>query len=716
MGSQTKQQQWRQPLDFYLNTKVMAAALDDDCPGDSSVSCRRYGSAWSAAAAAPHRALGHLLDHMRLDDHPSSTSSRDSEILLQDFLLTYMLFMSTKDLCQALLRNYSSKRGVVCEETSGALLRKRKVLHIVSRWASLYKDFLRRDNDFITLFMKSLHRCVLDDLCNYPSLETELRTLQSFLSIQHCISGMTVEVRAPFTLEPEMPGEKEVSNDMDLPLRYFITKRKGCIARYQPINPRKNRMPLLVVERGQLRMASTLSTVAQVADVGLCQLTLARDDHQARLVTAIEEVLQMAQVVFPGGAVDHHVVNIAPPQHLVLLKWGHLWSVLVMWFLFISVLFITVDITVGSSFCHLASVGLDVVRLHFCWSLAPKTAATKLLYCIYVCEDSYVSVKAKSSARAEALLSVLADRLDIPQEDIVIAAVSRSGEKLLLQPQDRVFPNCVFSVERLQVYRRDLTTVLTLLSDSALQQQRTAHLLSLNAWDVAVTLTNFDWSLFECVQEPELICFTCSRDTCVGHTGALERMLQRCSEVQLWVMTELLLCSALCKRVQLLKKFIKVAAHCKAQRNMSSFFAIIMGLNTAAVSRLSQTWEKVSWKFRKVFSELESLTDPSFNHKTYRTTFSQMKSPKIPFLPLLLKDITFVREGNKTFLDNLLNFDKLHMMAESARLIKHCKLDPMGDGGRQKDDPDTSCCIRHLHIISSQETLFDLSHRLEPRT
>lgn len=41
---------------------------------------------------------------------------------------------------------------------------------------------------------------------------------------------------------------------------------------------------------------------------------------------------------------------------------------------------------------------------------------------------------------------------------------------------------------------------------------------------------------------------------------ALELLLQRCNEVQLWVMTEVLLCSSLCKRVQLIKKFIKIAA------------------------------------------------------------------------------------------------------------------------------------------------------------
>jgi Rap guanine nucleotide exchange factor 5 len=40
----------------------------------------------------------------------------------------------------------------------------------------------------------------------------------------------------------------------------------------------------------------------------------------------------------------------------------------------------------------------------------------------------------------------------------------------------------------------------------------------------------------------------------------LSLLLQRCNEVQLWVATEILLCSQLGKRVQLVKKFIKIAA------------------------------------------------------------------------------------------------------------------------------------------------------------
>lgn len=60
--------------------------------------------------------------------------------------------------------------------------------------------------------------------------------------------------------------------------------------------------------------------------------------------------------------------------------------------------------------------------------------------------------------------------------------------------------------------------------------------------------------------QQELVYFTQSRDASSGHTMALEQLLQRCNETQQWVMTEVLLCPTLCKRVQLFKKFIKIAA------------------------------------------------------------------------------------------------------------------------------------------------------------
>lgn len=184
-----------------------------------------------------------------------------------------------------------------------------------------------------------------------------------------------------------------------------------------------------------------------------------------------------------------------------------------------------------------------------------------------------------------------------------------------------------------------------------------------------------------CFVQQELVYFTFSRHSSSSRTVALEVLLQRCNEVQLWVMTEVLLCRLLCKRVQLIKKFIKIAAQlvahvqnllfnhvhlhelhdclvnlngdatpssgetihcmssrsevpkrkkrlgtsalmrlffmdiflsffisCKAQKNLNCFFAIIMGLNTAAVSRLSQTWEVRMPFFHNVCNTLTANT------------------------------------------------------------------------------------------------------------
>ncbi|KAH0627398.1 hypothetical protein JD844_003034 [Phrynosoma platyrhinos] len=97
-----------------------------------------------------------------------------AETLLDDFLLTYTVFMTTDDLCQALLRQYPSLvqgKGVhdlsilhycctYCaknhqrkEEVLEVSCRKRKVLHLVSQWTLLYKDWLHED-EHLKQFLK----------------------------------------------------------------------------------------------------------------------------------------------------------------------------------------------------------------------------------------------------------------------------------------------------------------------------------------------------------------------------------------------------------------------------------------------------------------------------------------------------------------------------------------------------------------------------------
>jgi len=56
----------------------------------------------------------------------------------------------------------------------------------------------------------------------------------------------------------------------------------------------------------------------------------------------------------------------------------------------------------------------------------------------------------------------------------------------------------------------------------------------------------------------------------------------------------------------------------------------------------------------------------------------KLQPPLIPFMPLLLKDMTFAHEGNKTSLDGLVNFEKMHMMAQTMRTIRFCRSRSLG--------------------------------------
>ncbi|XP_054600650.2 rap guanine nucleotide exchange factor 5 [Nothobranchius furzeri] len=528
-------------------TSLGGGSREEDCN-------KRY----VVVSGTPLKILEHLLSDLRLDDQRGTPENRESEMLLDDFLLTYLVFMSTHDLCQALLGHYSSARCRGQEEGKDALFRKRKVLRLVSHWSRLYKDFLKEEED-VRSFMKTLYRCVLEDLYEFPTLEKDLKELQKHLRRRH-------------TVDDCPPHQKSKQ---------------------------------------------------------LCQ-----------------------QLSLKENSLQHRI---------------------------------------------------------------PPADTREVICCVYVSVDSYLSVHTHPALEAHELQRIVSLKLDRAEEDMVLAVVSHTGERRVLQPSDCVYSESLTPQGRLAACHRDLTEILPPLIDCCELSRRPVRLLGINTWDVAAALTHLDWSLFKSIHEQELVYYTLSRAPGAGYTAALSVLLQRCNEVQQWVMSEVLMCVSLNKRVQLLKKFIKIAAHCKAQRNLHSAFAIIMGLNTAAVSRLNQTWEKCPGKFKKLFSELELITDPSMNHKAYREAFKRMKPPKIPFMPLLLKDITFIHEGNKTFHDNLVNFEKLRMIADTVRMIRHCQSEQPGNEVIGVDSAEVRASVHCLHIIDNQQTLFELSHKLEPR-
>uniref|UniRef100_A0A8C7HZ05 Rap guanine nucleotide exchange factor 4 n=1 Tax=Oncorhynchus kisutch TaxID=8019 RepID=A0A8C7HZ05_ONCKI len=274
---------------------------------------------------------------------------------------------------------------------------------------------------------------------------------------------------------------------------------------------------------------------------------------------------------------------------------------------------------------HLQEEDASVAFLEVSGCIPSPTLYRALVKTMYCSDHTYTTIRVPMAASVSEVISAVADKLGSAEDLLLVNLSSAGGEKghsytLIKRWWLTVFPHMMPLPEQ--------------------EGPSTGSLGSfelMSSKDLAYQMTLYDWELFHCVHEHELIYYTFGRKNFKKTTANMDLFLRRFNEIQLWVITEICLCAQLSKRVQLLKKFIKIAAHCKEYKNLNSFFAIIMGMSNPAVSRLSQTWEKLPSKFKKFYSEFESLMDPSRNHRAYRLTVAKLDPPIIPFMPLLIK-------------------------------------------------------------------------------
>ncbi|KAF6778474.1 hypothetical protein AHF37_01868, partial [Paragonimus kellicotti] len=164
-----------------------------------------------------------------------------------------------------------------------------------------------------------------------------------------------------------------------------------------------------------------------------------------------------------------------------------------------------------------------------------------------------------------------------------------------------------------------------------------------------------------------------------GHEN-LDRFTELVNREAYWAPTEICAEPNLNRRMELLKRFIKLAKLCRELRNFNTMFCLLVGLHQTPVERLKQTWERLPNKYQKMYRDLSMVLDTSRNFCQYRNLFvtsGEASAPMIPYLPLVLKDLTFIHLGNPSQTpDGLINFVKLRMLAKEIRAIcRMCNVD-----------------------------------------
>ncbi|XP_062264209.1 rap guanine nucleotide exchange factor-like 1 [Platichthys flesus] len=345
------------------------------------------------------------------------------------------------------------------------------------------------------------------------------------------------------------------------------------------------------------------------------------------------------------------------------------------------------------------------------------------IFCrVYTPDHSYVTIRSRLSCRVGEILALVREKLQYSEDqpvlprNLILVAVTSAGEKAVFRPSDEaVFTTLGVNTHLFACEASELESLLP-LPEEIHWTPGDSKLHDMSAEEVANQLVAFDWELFSCVHEVEFVCYVFHGEQSRWRPLNLELVLQRCSEVQHWVATEILQCHSLPKRIQLLRKFIKIAALCKQHQDLLSFLAVVLGLDNPAIGRLRLTWEGLPGKFRKQFQQFESIADPSRNHKSYRDLITGLRPPLIPFTPLLLKDLTFLHESCKTFHGELVNFEKMHKVAEMVRIIRRYRSSQLAmDTETSPSHLQTKAYIRQLQVIDNQNLLFDMSCKLEPK-
>ncbi|ORX60217.1 ras GEF [Piromyces finnis] len=189
-------------------------------------------------------------------------------------------------------------------------------------------------------------------------------------------------------------------------------------------------------------------------------------------------------------------------------------------------------------------------------------------------------------------------------------------------------------------------------------------ILNISSKKVAQQITLADSKIWRSIESPEYAHFLWDgKDVKEKNTKNIQKFIERFNQISFWVSTMICTTEALKTRSNVLEKMIKIAKYCLEIQNFNATMAILSGLNMAAVSRLKGTWMNLSTKTMNTYTEIEEIMSYKCNFKNYRELEYNAKPPFIPFFGLLLKDLTFMNDGNQKILKNeLINFQKLRII------------------------------------------------------
>uniref|UniRef100_A0AAR2JWT4 CRK SH3-binding GNRP n=1 Tax=Pygocentrus nattereri TaxID=42514 RepID=A0AAR2JWT4_PYGNA len=222
--------------------------------------------------------------------------------------------------------------------------------------------------------------------------------------------------------------------------------------------------------------------------------------------------------------------------------------------------------------------------------------------------------------------------------------------------------------------------------------------------EIADQLTLLDAELFYKIEIPEVLLW--AKEQNEEKSPNLTQFTEHFNNMSYWVRSIIIQQEKAQDREKLLLKFIKIMKHLRKLNNFNSYLAILSALDSAPIRRLE--WQKQT---SEGLEEYCTLIDSSSSFRAYRAALADVEPPCIPYLGLILQDLTFVHLGNPDLIDGKVNFSKRWQqfnILDSMRRFQqvHYEL---------KRNEDIISFFNDFSDHLAEEALWELSLKIKPR-
>ncbi|KMQ94858.1 guanine nucleotide-releasing factor 2-like protein [Lasius niger] len=201
---------------------------------------------------------------------------------------------------------------------------------------------------------------------------------------------------------------------------------------------------------------------------------------------------------------------------------------------------------------------------------------------------------------------------------------------------------------------KQLQAVQPILSSLSVTTKQ-ASLLDFKSEQIAEQMTLLDADLFMKIEIPEVLIWAQEQNE--ERSPNLTRFTEHFNKMSYWARSRILehrLENEAKDREKYVVKFIKIMKHLRKINNFNSYLALLSALDSAPIRRLE--WQK---HITEGLKEYCALIDSSSSFRAYRQALAETQPPCIPYIGLVLQDLTFVHIGNNDLLpDGTINFSK----------------------------------------------------------